>query len=381
MKSNLLTLIISIIFCSPNFAQNITTYDCSPATAYDFLDINCVKARINHGGTMWWDLIGSPSYQVPNTDSFPKKNVIFSGAIWMGGLDDSKTLRVAANTYRQSGNDFWPGPLENEATDQLTCSNFDRISKVHKTEVDKFKASGKITDNLKYYPAKNNPHLHEEYGQALPKDQNYAPFVDVNMDNQYNIEDGDYPLIKGDQSLYWIINDLGNKHGETGGNPIGVEVKNTAYAYADASSILDTITFYRYDITNRSPFNYTDFVFGLYVDPDLGQYLDDYIGVDTVDNFAFVYNGDSFDGGADGYGENIPILGITMLRAPYITPDNQSRLGSFVFYNGDFSDIGTPNHWGHYYGYLNGKWKNGNNITYGGNGTDLDNGAFCSKFL
>ena len=78
---------------------------------------------------MWWDL-NNPHYEVPKTDSVPKRHVIFSGAIWMGGLDDSKTLRVAANTYRQSGADFWPGPLENEANDQLTCSNFDHISKI-----------------------------------------------------------------------------------------------------------------------------------------------------------------------------------------------------------------------------------------------------------
>ncbi len=314
--------------------------------------------------------LNNARYEVPKTDSGIKKHVIFAGAIWMGGLDDSKTLRVAANTYRQSGNDFWTGPLENETTDQLNCSNFDRISKVYRTEINDFKAFGNITDNLRYYPAKNNPQLHKEYGQSLPKDQDYAPFVDVNKDGIYNIEDGDYPKIKGDQSLYWIINDLGNIHTETNGNPIGVEVKNTAYAYANTSSILDTTTFYRFDITNRSRFNYTDFIFGLWVDCDLGNFGDDHIGVDTIDNFAFVYNGDDFDDGAEGYGNNIPILGVAMLRAPYTPLNDQSSLGAFFNYETDF---GTPRHWGDYYGILQAIFRNGHHLTYGGNGLGVEN--------
>ena len=35
-----------------------TTAGCAPASAYDWLDINNVRARINTGGDMWWDLPG-----------------------------------------------------------------------------------------------------------------------------------------------------------------------------------------------------------------------------------------------------------------------------------------------------------------------------------
>jgi len=43
---------------------------------------------------------------------------------------------------------------------------------------------------------------------------------------------------------------------------------------------------------------------------------------------------------------------------------------AFVYYNGDFSDIGEPYKASHYHGYLKGLWKNGIPITYGGNGTN-----------
>ena len=41
---------------------------------------------------------------------------MFAGALWIGGLDDQDNLKVAAMTYRQDGNDFWPGPLNADNT-------------------------------------------------------------------------------------------------------------------------------------------------------------------------------------------------------------------------------------------------------------------------
>lgn len=35
-----------------------TTAGCSPAAGFEWLDINNVRARINTGGDMWWDLVG-----------------------------------------------------------------------------------------------------------------------------------------------------------------------------------------------------------------------------------------------------------------------------------------------------------------------------------
>jgi len=35
-----------------------TTAGCSPSSSFEWLDINNVRARINAGGDMWWDLPG-----------------------------------------------------------------------------------------------------------------------------------------------------------------------------------------------------------------------------------------------------------------------------------------------------------------------------------
>ena len=41
------------------------------------------------------------------------------------------------------------------------------------------------------------------------------------------------------------------------------------------------MTFYNYKIINRSTLPLSDVYFGQWVDPDLGYYLDDYVGCDV----------------------------------------------------------------------------------------------------
>ena len=56
---------------------------------------------------MWWNL-SDGKYEIPKNSG---KHSMFAGSLWIGGLDDDDQLKVAAQTYRQSGNDFWPGPI------------------------------------------------------------------------------------------------------------------------------------------------------------------------------------------------------------------------------------------------------------------------------
>ena len=56
---------------------------------------------------MWWDL--SMVVEIPQG----LENIMFAGALWIGGVDDNNQIKVAGQTYRQSGSDYWPGPLDN----------------------------------------------------------------------------------------------------------------------------------------------------------------------------------------------------------------------------------------------------------------------------
>ena len=95
-------------------------------------------ARINTGGDMWWDLPGGigAQYFIPKSGTATS---MFSGSLWIGGLDINNQLKLAAIRYRQVGNDYWPGPLTTDGTaavDQETCSEYDKHYPITRLEVD-----------------------------------------------------------------------------------------------------------------------------------------------------------------------------------------------------------------------------------------------------
>ena len=83
---------------------------------------------------MWWDLEDA-QYEVPAGSN---KNSLFAGSIWMGGVDETGNLKVAAMTYRQTGIDFWTGPI-NQNTGGISnaeCNKWDRHFVVKRAEVE-----------------------------------------------------------------------------------------------------------------------------------------------------------------------------------------------------------------------------------------------------
>jgi hypothetical protein len=74
--------------------------------AYEYLDVNQVKARIYNSADHFWDMDSRPSYEVPKGSGVHSN---FAHSLWIGGHDTSGTAHVAANTYRQNGVDFYSG--------------------------------------------------------------------------------------------------------------------------------------------------------------------------------------------------------------------------------------------------------------------------------
>ena len=108
---------------------------CSPAQSSAELAVNNVRTIIYSGSDMWWDLFGGGNawYNVPKVDDRSKgANSNFAGNVWFGGLDVGGQLKIAAQTYRQSGVDFWTGPLSTQdaSTTSDVCQKFDKIFKV-----------------------------------------------------------------------------------------------------------------------------------------------------------------------------------------------------------------------------------------------------------
>ncbi len=371
---------------------------CTPAAARTDLDINNVRTTIHNGGDMWWDLQNSPLYEIPKGS---RAHSSFASSLWIGGLDAGGLLKVAAMTYRQAGNDFWPGPLDNNAsTDASVCEEYDNIYKISRREVEDF-ISNYCTNQT---PGYNVPLSIQNWpgngNFAAGHLQQLAPFYDSNNDGIYRWQDCDYPAYNlsgqsncsknqlfGDQTLWWVFNDRGNIHTQTGGAAIGLEIRAQAFAFATNDEI-NNMTFYTYQIINRSNITLEKTYFGQWVDSDLGKYDDDYVGCDVARGLGYTYNGVANDGGSPvpslgTYGANPPAFGLDFFEGPVADEidgiDNdrdgvtdeigeQIIMSKFVYYNNDESVTGEPSNATHYYNYLSGFWKDGTPITYGGNG-------------
>jgi hypothetical protein len=390
---------------------------CLAATAQTELNVNNVRTTILAGGDMWWDL-DNGKYEIPNGGG---KHSMFAGALWIGGLDDQGNLKVAGMTYRQDGNDFWPGPLNADvASDDYgtigadVCSDFDKHFVVTRQEVEDYVGyntclSDPNCDVSVSYPNYTQaPIISDWPASRVDIDGTFdylAPFEDVNADGIYTVGI-DYPgydlegvkdcksddVLFGDQTLWWVFNDNGNIHTETGSeSAIGLEIQAQAFGFTTNDEI-NNMTFYSYKIINRSSSVLNEAYFGQWVDPDLGNYQDDYVGCDVSLGLGYCYNGDADDDGTAGYNYDSddppPAIGVDFFRGPLADigdgVDNdkdgvideegeQIIMSKFVYYNNDFSDFGNPENATHYYGYLKGIWKNGQPMTYGGTGWESSN--------
>lgn len=378
---------------------------CDPATASADLDVNNVRTKILNGGDMWWDL-SNPKYEVPKIadQNTVRKHSLFSGAIWVGGYDGKgKTgnLKLAAMTYRQRGNDFWPGTIDpiTGNTDETTCKKYDNIYKVKRNEIiehydNVVAGTPTLSENISGWPGRTSLNM-----------PSLAPFFDYNNDGIYNPIFGDYPVLQNecvakklfnfkdnqpqdqpDQMLFFVYNDKGNIHTESSATPIGLELHTTAFAFATNDEI-NNMTFYTTTIVNRGFQNLYETYFGQWVDADLGNYIDDYVGCDVKRSLGFCYNGDDNDDGILGYGLNPPSVGIDFFEGPKKDTtingrDTMYELGmsKFVYYNNSTDPkFGDPQLPPHFYNYLTGRWKDNTCMTC--DGKNGQTGSNCTNYL
>ncbi|MBL4586020.1 MAG: T9SS type A sorting domain-containing protein [Flavobacteriales bacterium] len=404
-----------------------------PATSIE-LDLNNVRARIHSGGDMWWDLQNVAKYEVPKNSG---KHSLFAGSLWMGGVDVNGQLKVAANRFRASGNDYWTGPLvmATAEIDPAVCAAYDRFFPITRTEVDAFVAwficsEDPDCDDASEYPGYIIPKsilewpAHGDVG--IGQDYNLAPYNDTDGSGDYNPEDGgDYPFydlnptdfdclserevkLFGDETLWWVFNDKGNIHTETGANPIGMEIRGQAFAFSTNDEIND-MTFYNYELINRGSFTLTETYFAQWVDVDIGAFNDDYVGCDVQRGLGYGYNGVAVDGtGAPNhYGANPPAIGVDFFQGPYqdttgtdnplynncevsqavteggavyggigvgygdgVIDNERFGMRRFIYHNstGGSPAQQDPQTGADYYNYMRGIWLDGAPMCYGGTG-------------
>ena len=117
--------------------------------------------------------------------------------------------------------------------------------------------------------------------------------------------------------MWWVFNDKGNIHTETGADPIGMEIKAQAFAFATNDEV-NSMTFYNYELINRSYYTLNNTYFAVWVDSDIGCSEDDYVGCDVQRGLSYQYNADANDDGCQyaipGY---TPAVGVDFFEGPY----------------------------------------------------------------
>lgn len=401
-KKSIVALVLAVVVCSSVFAREdigkpanpsparVMSNGCPQDQGAAFLELNNVRVRIMDEGDMWWNPgTNSPQYFVPKGGTACS---LFAGSLWIGGLDAGGQLKVSAMTYRQNGEDFWAGPLDTATVSITTteCQAYDKLYPMTRQEVQDFvdnKDPKYLTQDILNWPGNGN----SAYNEA----KYLAPFVDVNGDGIYEPTSGDYPAydltgkntsckneLFGDATLWWVFNDEGNIHSESGGLAIGLEIRAQAFEF-QTNDAVNNMTFYNYQVINRSSYQINKTYFGSWVDPDLGNGADDFVGCDVGRGMGYCFNGEPTDpdgsgafAGETGYHNYPPAIGVDFFQGPKADKNDTScyvqngliGMAHFVYYNNDFSVIGNPQNASHYYNYLQGLWTDGTPMTYGGNG-------------
>ncbi len=369
-------------------------FNCSPAFSRTNLEINSIRATILGGGDKW------PFSSSPNSRSLgfeapinSGKSMVFAGSLWIAAKNANQVLLVAAQTYRQTqtlGVSFWPGPLgtgNNVGTNMQTCQVYDRIWKVSKSDIEQHKlqfnqATYQAPVDIAEWPGNGRAGTFE--AQLL------APFVDLNNNDIYEPELGEYPRIAGDQATWHVYNAMGNISG-TGTPAIGLEIQEENFAFS-GTSLLNQAAFFRHKIINRSNNIYDSVYTGMFLDPDLGGSNDDFIGCDVGRNLGYSYNSDNNDDGIGGYGLNPPTFGLLQLEGPFsalndgidndrdgqtdemtvdcdgILQPERIAMTSFRSFDNNATVAGNPSVARHVMQYLSGFWKDGTAMTFGGSG-------------
>ncbi len=387
-----------------------TAAGCQPATAAIDLDINNVRARLMTGGDMWWNLTTQvAAYEIPKASG---KSSQFAASCWIGGYDQQGQLKVAGQTYRQNGNDYWPGALNsNGKITSDTCNLWDRFWKVDKATVNKFiqnyktggDNSGSQFDAINQWPAAGNTSTNPHKGAIgadgttklyMNPNFTYAPFVDINGNGRYEPDLGEYPAITGDEYIWWVFNDAGSVKQMSLTAAMGIEVQTSAFAYA-TQDFLNNSSFCNYRVINRGALTIDSTYIAVWDDADLGWYLDDYIGCDTSRGLGILYNGTNDDGGSanhpvNSYGLNPPQVALDFFQGPKRSvtvhrtglPDTVEiqTLGmtNFTYFNNDASIIGNPNNGIQMYNYMTGSIINGQRFAYDFQGSGIPSVGYGS---
>ena len=348
---------------------------------YSVLDTNNILAGFQSNGDLFCKDTINPQladsfdvYQVFRVPKTGAASSVFSGSVWVAGKSNGQLY----NSSAEYQNNYQPGPANLLSQDSVTWDYIWTILRSDvlsvKTDFDSNHAiTHPVPASVLTWPAKGNPTAAGRGGALLNITQDMAPFVDRNGDGVYNVYDGDYPLVRGDEMIWFINSDRTS----LSQNPMGIDRRYSIYQYnSSTDSNLNNTLFLSVSIKNQSGRSYDSVSIASFVDFDLGCANNDRTGSIPSKNTFFVYNGyvqgatqqngiTCDEGsvcpvGEVGYGCSLPIMSATFL--------NDSMKVYCYYTNGVATGQSDPSTDQSFYRYMNGQWNDGTPLTFGGTG-------------
>jgi len=339
-----------LALCSSFIALGV----CAQSSAQ--FDLNNIECSVSPNGGLFQDDNYWGDFKIKNAQD---KAVLFAGHLWLAGFIND-TLRTAVQEYQlyndpdYSQTDFRFGPIADDYSSVDYQNTYGKVWKMSKSMIDHHiqhsqdQGYSPLTEILEW-PA----HGDTSNGEAWL----LAPFADLNGNKVYEPLTGEYPIIRGDQSLYCIFNDEARYNPRSDINPLGVEVHLELYGFDPTAIVLaENAVFLNYKIINRSNQDIDSLYAGQWYDSDLGFSFDDICGSDSSLALSYTYNADSLDEGIFGFGFNPPAVGFSMLQGSVAGAMYYNNIGNFM---GPIETTDPQNQY-HWYNYLNNRWQNGN---------------------
>ena len=346
-----------------------------------YLDIGNIKAIVNSNGLLFHNTAtGLGGFEAPKGDSI---HSIFSSTIWMSSVDTlaDRTIKssIGHEVYGNQG-EIHVGPVDIVNQKRDTSSQFQRLWKIDQNTIDFHIANWNqskytLPVSIKDWPGNGNSNT----AKIL------APFEDIDGDSIYEPNQGEYPVILGDQAIFLIANNFKNNPIDSIyqyvpdpndprviidsifqgiSTPMQIEIHMMVYAYSSSSKEVSNSIFVNTKLFHRSnsdALDHNNFKFSTFNDFDIGGPTDDYVGTDSIRNMVYAYNSVRNDIGnlqIKGYSRNLAAQGVKYLN---------SSLANSIEYTDPFTGI-----WRHLKRFViplqRSKWINGRNLTYGGDG-------------
>lgn len=316
-----------------------------------FLKQNNLKGALNANGLLFDSANTIGLHTLRNNTLF---KLIKSAGTWISATDSLGNLHLAAHNINGNNHDFWPGPIDIQNGQSANPVQWNKVYPISKNDINFHKQNYKKADyiassNIINWPGSSG----SNYLTPL------APFVDVTDNNKiYEPSKGDYPYINSDALVYSIYNDNYASHTYSNGLPLGVEIHSSLYAFNSTDSFFQNAILVRHIVYNRSLNNYKNFRLSNVINFNIGNLENEYLGTDVGTQTLFTIN----DTNEATFKNRLVSMGCMLINKP---------LNSTMYYKNTSNSIfGNPTNAKEFNYLMQGKWKDGKQLTYGSDGID-----------